>query len=140
LRVFSAYGSGLQKQIFWDLHQKNKTKSENVSLFGTGKETRDFIHVLDLVTVIELVIKNCNFNNDRINVANGQELTIQAVAETFYSIYNPSKRIKFEGQVRQGDPVNWVADISKINKFGFQGKVKLNDGLENYIKWVKELE
>ena len=57
VRIFSAYGPGLKKQLFWDLHQKS-LKSDNVELFGTGYETRDFIFIEDLVRAIKLVIAN----------------------------------------------------------------------------------
>jgi len=42
LRVFSAYGPGLRKQIFWDLYQKTNSSS-TIEIFGTGKKSRDFI-------------------------------------------------------------------------------------------------
>src|SRR5471030_1757923 len=38
LRIFSVYGMGLKKQIFWDIN--NKIKNNNLELFGTGSETR----------------------------------------------------------------------------------------------------
>lgn len=138
LRIFSAYGEGLRKQIFWDLHEKIKLNITEVSLLGTGKESRDFIHVLDLVSVIDLVIKKGGFKNDHINVANGKELTIHNVAEIFYSIFNPSTKIRFQGQGRIGDPINWVADVSKIKEMGYYSSMDLNAGLTKYVAWLKE--
>ena len=137
LRIFSAYGEGLKKQLFWDLHKKAK-KNSDVFLFGSGNETRDFIHISDLVKVIDLVIKNCKFKSDCINVANGKELSIRKVAEEFYKIYNPDVSIHFEGQSRMGDPINWEADISKIRKYGFTNEIDLKTGLTKYVKWLKE--
>ena len=135
LRIFSAYGQGLKKQLFWDLHKKVKTKND-VFLYGTGSESRDFIHVSDLVNAIELVIDNCTFKGECINVANGKEFTINKVVEMFYSVYKPSAIVHFEGQIRAGDPTNWVADISKIKKFGYTNKIDLKTGLNNYVKWL----
>lgn len=137
LRVFSAYGEGLRKQIFWDLHQKIKTSSQ-VTLFGTGKESRDFIHVSDLIKVIDLVIGKGKFNNDCINVANGKELYIKTIAETFYDVLDPSVSIQFQGQVRKGDPINWVADVSKIQELGYVNSVNLKSGITKYVAWLKE--
>lgn len=135
LRIFSAYGEGLKKQLFWDLHKKVKSKND-VFLYGTGNESRDFIHIIDLVNVLELVIENSTFKNDCINVANGEELTIKNVAEVFYNIYKPDANIHFEGQTRLGDPVNWVADISKIRQFGYVNKIDLKTGLTKYVQWL----
>jgi UDP-glucose 4-epimerase len=139
LRVFSAYGLGLQKQLFWDLYQKTK-KSSKVELFGTGLESRDFINVLDLMNAIYTVIKNSDFKNNIINVANGEELTIKFVVDTFYDLLEENINYDFNGEIRHGDPVNWVADISKLKSLGYKQEVSLKSGLTAYIKWLRENE
>jgi UDP-glucose 4-epimerase len=138
LRVFSAYGNGLQKQLFWDLYKKGS--SESVALYGTGAESRDFIHVSDLVNAIALVVEKGNFNNEIINVANGNEITIQEVVSTFYNAFKPAIAIHFRGEERKGDPLNWVAEISKLNALGYKTKICIKEGLINYIQWLKENE
>ena len=137
IRIFSAYGKGLKKQLFWDLHKKAKNNN-TVSLFGTGNESRDFIHVAALIDAINLIIGKETFANSIINVANGIELTIKNVSELFYSIYKPEVNIKFEGQERLGDPSNWVADISKLKALGFKENVSIKHGLKLYAEWLKE--
>jgi len=60
LRIFSAYGPGLKKQLFYDLYQKTKQK-DAIELLGTGNETRDFIYIDDLVIAIEKTINHASF-------------------------------------------------------------------------------
>lgn len=139
LRIFSAYGEGLKKQLFWDLYQKTKTNKEIV-LFGTGKESRDFIYVHDLVTVIDLVIQNANFMGEAINVANGYEVTIQETATVFYNNFNEKINFSFSDEVRKGDPNNWLADISTLKSYGYQPKFNLEQGLNNVYKWIQKIE
>jgi dTDP-glucose 4,6-dehydratase/UDP-glucose 4-epimerase len=93
-----------------------------------------------LVKAIALVIENSHFENDFINVANGIELTIKSISEMFYSIYEPSTTIQFQGQARSGDPINWVADISKLKEMGYSNNMDLNTGLTKYVAWLKENE
>lgn len=138
LRVFSAYGPGLQKQLFWDLHKKAHS-GNTISLFGTGNESRDFIYITDLMEAINCVINKSNFNADIVNVASGKELLIKDVVNTFYSLYK-NVEFKFLGQERVGDPSNWRADITKLQSYGFQPKMSINDGLNEYVKWLKENE
>ena len=108
-------------------------------LFGTGKESRDFIHISDILFAIDCVITNGTFNNDIINVANGKELSIKSVADLFYEIYNSSDiTVGFGGEERKGDPVNWCADIGLLRDLKYIQKVTLKEGLEHYIKWLKE--
>ncbi|WP_456439184.1 NAD-dependent epimerase/dehydratase family protein [Psychroserpens sp.] len=137
LRVFSAYGDGLRKQLFWDLYKKINEQS-TIELFGTGNETRDFIYISDLVNAIETVINNSQFNNDIINIANGEQLSIKYVAETFGSIFDKKLQFKFLGNSREGDPKNWVADLYKLKNLGYKQKIRLEDGLKNYFKWIQE--
>ncbi len=139
LRVFSAYGPGLKKQLFWDLNQKLKN-STNIILYGTGKESRDFIYISDLVNAIDCVIKNGTFKGDVVNVANGEELTIEKVATTFYNNIQNNVKINFGGEHRKGDPTNWIADINKLKQLGYEQKISIEQGILNYTKWLKELE
>jgi len=135
LRIFSVYGPGLKKQLFWDLHNKAK-KGVPFSLFGTGNESRDFIYILDLVKAIELVAGRSAFSADVINIANGKEIMIKNVVSVFFGLFDHEIRYSFSGETREGDPVNWVADISKLISYGYQPSFTIEYGLEKYYEWV----
>ncbi|WP_298222761.1 NAD(P)-dependent oxidoreductase [Flavobacterium sp.] len=138
LRIFSAYGEGLKKQLFWDLYQKF-LNNDQIELFGTGNESRDFIHVDDIVRAIHLVIQNAKFGGEEINIANGEEFTIQYVAELFHTNFHNSKTIRFNNQVKQGDPLNWRADISVLKGLGYEQKISIEKGIQRYIDWINAL-
>ncbi|MDX1903171.1 MAG: SDR family oxidoreductase [Thermonemataceae bacterium] len=138
LRVFSAYGEGLKKQLFWDLYQKAQ-KNDKIELFGTGEETRDFIHIRDLVDVVNLLIQNANFEGDIFNVASGKEIKIAEAVKIFFDIYAPEKNYVFSGIRKIGDPNNWRADISAIQSMGFEPTTTLEEGLNLYTQWLKDL-
>lgn len=139
LRVFSAYGEGLKKQLFWDLYKKS-TQTTQIKLFGTGKETRDFIYIKDLIYAVELIINKAIFDGNTINIANGTESSIQKVSSTFFEIFKPRVQLNFTGKNKKGDPINWKADISKLKALGYIQRFTLKEGLKHYIKWLKELE
>lgn len=139
LRIFSAYGPGLKKQILWDLFQKS-IASDNIQLFGTGNETRDFIFIDDLVEAIEIVITNGQFMAESINVASGISYKIKEVAEIFFRSMGRKLQINFDDQSREGDPSNWKADIRQIKAIGFKPKTQLTQGIDKYTKWLKELK
>ncbi|HEY9195698.1 MAG TPA: SDR family oxidoreductase [Mucilaginibacter sp.] len=73
LRLFSAYGANLKKQLFWDLYKKSQAGTD-LTLFGTGNETREFIHVSDIVNAISQVITNTGPGFNIINVANSNNI------------------------------------------------------------------
>jgi dTDP-glucose 4,6-dehydratase/UDP-glucose 4-epimerase len=138
LRIFSAYGEGLKKQLFWDLYQKVKA-NPNVILFGSGNESRDFIHISDILLAIDCIINNGQFKSDVINVANGIEVSIKSVTDLFYGLIDlPGISVKFSGDERKGDPINWCADIGLLKELKYTQKITIKEGLVGYIKWLKE--
>jgi dTDP-glucose 4,6-dehydratase/UDP-glucose 4-epimerase len=136
IRPFSVYGNGLKKQLLWDICKKLDTNND-IELYGTGRESRDFIHVNDLVHIVDLIIASATFENDVFNVANGEETNIQYLA-TIFKQYFKGKEISFSGKTKNGDPLNWKADISKIIRLGYCPKVTLEEGVINYITWYKQ--
>ena len=134
IRPFSLYGNGLKKQLLWDISQKLRT-SDKIQLFGTGKESRDFIHCNDLVRLIECLTSKGDFNGEVYNVGSGVETTIGTVARLIEQSFNGSKTISFSGLLRPGDPLNWCADISIIRSLGYLPLVKLDDGIRDYVTW-----
>ncbi len=137
LRLFSAYGNGQKKLLMWDLFQKFQNKNSKViELFGTGNETRDFIHIDDIIQQVLLVIDNAAFNGEAINIGNGKETSIRDIAHLFKKLSNSNKEIKFNNIVRVGDPLNWCADISVLRNWGYSQTVDLNLGINSFIKTI----
>lgn len=139
LRVFSVYGPGLQKQLFWDLYNKTKLNS-NINIYGTGNESRDFIYIDDLINCVHQIIKKGLFNAEIYNVANGEEIFIKNAVEYFLSYLNRSHDKIFTGEEREGDPLNWKADITKLKRIGYIQSINFENGIEKYCKWLKELK
>lgn len=137
LRIFSAYGPRLRKQLFWDMYQKFTTK-DVIELWGTGNESRDFIYISDIIRIIDLAIINSTFEGEVVNVANGIQTTIKEVASSFVKVLASDKEVKFNNAVRNGDPLNWEADITTISNWGYSRQVSLEEGIKGYVKWIKE--
>ena len=64
LRIFSAFGPGLRKQLLWDIYNKSKSLN-SIELFGTGNESCDYIYIDDIVRAIELVIRKSLFRSSK---------------------------------------------------------------------------
>lgn len=137
LRVFSVYGPGLKKQIFWDMYKKIVGNGE-LTLFGSGEESRDYIYIDDLINAIMLIL-NDKTTNIVYNVANGTEIKIKYAAQIFAAEMNLEKeKVIFTGSNREGDPINWRADISKLKSIGYKMEVPFELGIQRYIRWVKD--
>ncbi|WP_425340416.1 NAD-dependent epimerase/dehydratase family protein [Ciceribacter sichuanensis] len=139
LRVFSAYGAGLRKQIFWDLCRKCAVDRE-IQLSGDGTESRDFIHVNDIASAILCILRNSPFCGEAINVASGRETSIREIAELVIGGFGMDcSCLSFSGLQRAGDPKNWRADVSKLGTLGFTPSMDLKRGVASYVEWFRSL-
>jgi UDP-glucose 4-epimerase len=135
LRVFSAYGPGLRRQVLWEICRKVLTYSR-VELMGTGDETRDFVHVADVARAIEVVAERGNFAAGVYNVASGTSTTIRDAAEKLVLALGRSVPVQFNGEVRPGDPLYWRADLARLSALGWAARMPFDDGLAAFARWA----
>jgi UDP-glucose 4-epimerase len=135
LRLFSAYGPGLRRQVLWDICRKALASSE-IELFGTGDESRDFVHARDIARAALQALERAPFEAEVYNVASGQETRIRDLAEMIVRALGHEVRVRFTGQVRPGDPQRWQADLTRIRALGYAPSVPLERGVAEYVEWV----
>ncbi len=139
LRIFSTYGPGLSKQVFWDMAQKLRS-SGRITLYGSGKETRDYIYISDLVRAIDLIVRD-NSGTVFFNVANGGQDPLEHVAKIFLKEKGEStEKLTFSHVKRDGDPLYWQADITRLRNLGYAPAVDIKSGIHNYVLWLNGTE
>lgn len=139
-RPFSVYGPGLMKQLFWDIFNKWKRNSGEIELWGTGDESRDFIHIHDLSRCFDLLIRKAPMKAEAYNLANGRVVTIRAAASLFLSHFGGSSALRFNGRRHEGNPLNWQADITAMESLGFAPEVRFENGIEEMAQWMLDLK
>lgn len=141
-RIFSVYGPELRKQLIWDVCQRALDAEANgrneITLYGTGKESRDFIYVKDLCRAVIEVLQNSNGKKIEIyNISSGIESSIKEIADYLIKHLDVDVQIAFDGKVRKGDPTNWRADIDKLRALGFEHTYKIDEGLKQVATWAR---
>lgn len=134
LRIFSAYGIGLRRQVIWDICRRVRSEATLV-LRGTGSESRDFINVLDVARAIYLLAEHPPLGAEIYNLASGVETTIKELAELILKYSERQIPLVFDGINPAGNPLNWRADITKITRLGFTPEVTMENGVKDYIDW-----
>lgn len=138
-RIFSAYGPGLKKQLFWDLYHKAIVSvNKEIVLFGTGEETRDFIFIEDVLIAVSKVLSQGKFNGEVFNLASGNAKTIKEAATTLLHELDPTIKLQFNNQQKPGDPLHLEADISALENLQFKTNTSLKDGLKKYLEWIRK--
>ena len=105
-----------------------------VTLWGTGKVSREFLYAPDCCEAIELAIQK-DISPEPINIGTGQEITIaDLVAEI-------SEQMGYEGEIvyddsrPDGQPRRCL-DVGKAkDRLGFEAKTDLQTGLKQTIEW-----
>jgi len=137
IRFFSIYGSGLKKQLLWDASIKLSTASNKTTFWGTGEETRDWIHIDDASTLIERL----SFSPIPyliVNGATGNRVSVRTILEMLRDALGIDVEINFNGTERVGDPCFYHADVSQLRELGVQPSVLLSDGINRYAEWFKK--
>ena len=139
LRVFSAYGPGLRRQVLWDICNK-LIHADKITLHGTGEETRDFLHVDDLARAVVIVSTAGVENTHVLNLASGASTGIHKLAALLRDKLAPGAQIEFSGHCLPGYPSQWSADIAKVCALGFTPSVPIEEGIADYVDWFRSLK
>jgi UDP-glucose 4-epimerase len=139
VRVFSAYGSGLRKQILWDLCSRLRSTEDGLVLDGTGQERRDWIHASDVARLLAVVADRLPSTSvPVVNGATGQGHSVAEFAQSVLEAWGGGRTVTFSGKSRPGDPVNLVADVTRLRALGFTPQVSLPQGIRAYVDWFRQ--
>ena len=143
LRYFNVYGPRQNPKsqyaaavpIFVD----RATKNEDITIFGDGEQTRDFIYVKDVVNA-NVTASQARGITGVFNVANGSSITIKELCEKIIELVDSKSKINFADE-RAGDIKHSLAAIDEtVEKLGFKPDFPLDEGLNNTIKYFQNLK
>lgn len=139
LRVFSCYGEGQRKLLLWDAAKK--LSSGTAAFFGTGRETRDYLHVRDLARLVLLLAEDPPAEGFRaVNAGSGQAVSVERVITLLrQALDREDVALVFNGDARRGDPRFWQADARRLSELGFSPEIGLEEGLAAYARWFRDL-
>jgi UDP-glucose 4-epimerase len=137
-RMFSVYGAKQRKQVVFDILKKLLANSDEIEIFGDGKQERDFCHVQDTVEALLRIAEYAPAQGEVYNVASGVSHSINEIVTTWCKIMNLTPKLNYTGQVRPGEPDKWSVDISALKNLGYLPKVTLEQGLLSIKAWYDE--
>jgi len=132
LRFFNVYGKGQSNEYAGVITKFIEKINSNQSpiIFGDGENTRDFIHVEDLVDgIIQSISKIEGKKGNVYNLASGKSTSIKDLAALMISISKKDLKMNFI-EPRSGDLLHSAASIELAKEdLGFEPKISLEDGL-----------
>jgi dTDP-L-rhamnose 4-epimerase len=108
-------------------------------VFEDGEQTRDFVHVSDIVQANLLALESDRANYQAINVGTGAATSIRTVSRLLAEGLGLDLEPEIVAKYREGDIRHCVADISKARALlGYEPQVSLERGIPELLSWVRE--
>jgi UDP-glucose 4-epimerase len=112
-------------------------KDEEITIFGDGSATRDFVLVEDLVSIYRQALER-KVTNQTLNMGTGRGTSIMEVVQTASKVMEREPNIDYKPQ-REGEIDNFYADVSKLeSSLGDKPSTSLEIGLERTYEWFRD--
>jgi UDP-glucose-4-epimerase GalE len=132
LRYFNVYGPGQEGNPYAGVIAKfvqSGLRCEPLTIFGDGEQTRDFIHVDDVVRATVMALESEKQKGKVFNVCTGISTSVNQLAHIVREVLGNDVQIDMAGP-RKGDVKNNYGDPSKAKKgLGFKAQVSLKKGI-----------
>ena len=112
----------------------HKNNEPTVTIWGTGKPRREFMHVDDLADACFFLLQNYN-EQGIINIGWGEDVSIKEIAELIAAEVGYKGSLVFDTSKPDGTPRK-LLDTTKINNLGWKPSIKLKEGIRKTIKEV----
>ena len=132
LRLFNVYGPYQQGNQYAGVivqFGEGLRKGDPLTIHGDGKQTRDFVHVFDVVDAIHRSLSNTHLSGKVFNIGSGDSTSIEELAGLMSRLYRAKPTI-VRSTSRAGDIRNSEADIRRArSELGYDPRIKLEEGL-----------
>jgi UDP-glucose 4-epimerase len=138
LRYFNVYGPNQRFDAYGNvipIFAFQMLRGEQLTIFGDGEQTRDFINVKDVVQA-NIKAAMANGLSGAFNIGSGGRITINKLVELLWAVSGIEPQVVY-GPPRYGDVRHSLADISEArHSIGFEPSVLMEEGLQEYMAWA----
>ena len=140
VRIFNTYGPRMHPNDGRVVSNfiMQALKNDDITIYGTGEQTRSFCYVDDMIDGIICLMNKENFIGP-VNIGNPDEFTIKQLAELVINLTGSKSKIVYQ-ELPEDDPQQRQPDISLAkSELGWKPTVKLEDGLKKTIEYFKQV-
>jgi UDP-glucose 4-epimerase len=136
LRLFNVYGSRQGVNDYSGVITRFIDRSRQglpLIIYGDGSQTRDFVHVSDVVEAVLISLENKDAEGEVFNIGSGAPISVLELAKAVLDLTGLNLEILYD-EPRLGDIKYSYADISKAEKLlGYRPRLSLRDGLRTLL-------
>jgi len=132
-KVVDAMGG--KEAAFQRLNGPNQPdRDQPITVWGTGKATREFFYVEDAAEAIILAMERYN-KSDPINIGAGFEISIKDLVDLIVKLTGFKGEIVWDTTKPDGQPRRMLDTTKAFTEFGFKAKTSFKEGLQKTIEW-----
>ncbi|KKR82045.1 MAG: Nucleoside-diphosphate-sugar epimerase [Parcubacteria group bacterium GW2011_GWD2_40_9] len=139
LRFFNVYGPKQESSSYGfvtAIFMNQIINDKPITIFGDGRQTRDFVYIEDNLNATLMAIINPAANGESINIGTGKETAIIELANKTIEISGKKNRPVFLPARKKGDMLRRCPDVSKMkNILKYYPKYDLNQGLRKTFEF-----
>ncbi len=133
---FDLQNSHVLPALIRRIHEAKVRGDESVTVWGTGKPRREFLHVDDLADAILYLLDRYDAE-PIVNIGWGEDVTIRELAKLVLSVVDYRGRLHFDASKPDGTPRK-LLDVSRVMKLGWRPQIPLKIGIESTYTWFQE--
>jgi GDP-L-fucose synthase len=135
---FDLASSHVLPALIRKFHDAKALGRHDVTIWGTGRARREFLHVDDLAGACLFLMETYDAA-EHLNVGTGEDLTILELADMVRAIVWPEARVGFDASKPDGAPRK-LLDVTRIHSLGWRHRIALREGIESTYAWFLERE
>jgi GDP-L-fucose synthase len=114
-------------------HDAREAGRGEVTVWGTGRPRREFLHVDDLADACVFLMNHYD-EAMHINVGTGEDIAIAELADMVRRVVHPKATIVFDTSKPDGAPRK-LLDVSRLHALGWRHRMSLGEGIEHTYSW-----
>jgi UDP-glucose 4-epimerase len=132
-RFFNTYGPRQSKDFVVSKFIRAALKSEDITVYGDGKQTRTFCYIDDNIDACLTAFRTNQVINDVVNIGNDKETTVIDLAKLIIEITGSTSKIIHLPPLEEGDMTRRMPDISRMRQLLGRDLLPLRQGIEKIL-------
>ena len=135
---FDLESSHVMPALIRKFHEAKINRAPSVTVWGTGKPLREFLHVDDCAAACLFLMQHYD-GEEIVNIGVGEDLSIAELAELVSKVVGFTGKIVYDSGKPDGTPRKLV-DVTRINGLGWRAGIPLEVGVRTTYEWFLENE
>lgn len=133
---FNLNSSHVLPALMRRFHEAKINNSPTVTVWGSGKPKREFLHVDDMADASVFIMNNYS-GSEIVNIGTGSDISIKSLAEKIKKVVGYKGKIVWDTSKPDGTPRKRL-NVSKLHKLGWKHKIDVDTGIKSTYKWFIE--